>query len=676
MTKSEAKKRIHKLKKVINHHRYLYHVLDRQEISDAALDSLKNELARLEREYPEFLTPDSPTQRVGGEALEKFEKAEHAFPMLSIDDVFSKEEIEDWAAYVKRLAPNEEFSYFCEMKIDGFAVSLIYKKGQLVRAATRGNGKVGEDVTRNIKTVESIPLAIELHGDVPARAIRKNLSGKLQEGEVEVRGEVYMDKKTFTKVNREQKRKGKQEYANPRNLAAGSVRQLDPTCTASRGLSFIAYDLAGEFGQDKHSEEHDTARALGFRTDPYAALCKNTKEVFEFWQKISGKREKLPYHIDGLVVTIDNNALFEKLGVAGKSPRGMRAWKFAPEQATTVVEEIRVHVGRQGAVTPVAHLTPVQIGGATISRATLHNQDEIERLDVRIGDTVIVGRAGDVIPDVMEVVKDLRTGKEKIFFMPRYCPACGNRLKRTEEVVLRCVNSACSARTREYLYFFVSKKAFDIAGLGPKIIDRLVEEGLVSSAPDIFDLTEGDLTPLERFGEKSAGNIVGAIQKSKKISLARFLFALGIRHAGEETAQDLAQYFGTLENVAKADKEELENIPDVGGVVAEEIHAWFQQKANRDFLKEFLGKGIVIERGERVGSKLKKHSFVFTGILERITRQEAEQKVRMLGGDTSGSVSSKTDYVVVGENPGSKYDKAKELGVKIIGEKEFLEMIG
>lgn len=660
MTKPEGKKRIEKLREAINHHRYLYHVLDKQEISDEAHDSLKHELAELEKQFPEFITSDSPTQRVGGEPLDKFEKAEHKTPMLSIDDVFSGKELEEWEAYLKRLLPGEKISYFCEMKLDGFAISLIYKNGILWRAATRGNGKVGEDVTQNIKTIEAIPL---------------RLLGAIKQKEFEIRGEVYMGKKTFELVNREQKKKGEKEYANPRNLAAGSVRQLDPKFTASRKLKFLPYDIVGEFGQTKHSQEHELFKALGFASDPHAKICKNLEEVMIFWQKMAEERENMPYHIDGVVINVDENSLFEKLGVAGKSPRGMRAFKFAPKQATTIIEDIQVHIGRTGALTPIAHLKPVEISGVTISRATLHNQDEIERLDVRIGDTVIIGRAGDVIPDIINVIKELRIGKEKKFRMPLACPVCGEKLSKTEEVILRCINKKCQARSLEYLHFFVSKKAFDMERLGPKIVDRLVEEGLISKPEDLFDLKEGDLIPLERFREKSAKNIIESVGRSKSISLARFIHALGIRHVGEETASDLAQYFGSISKLEDASMEETNKIPNIGEVVSKEIYRWFRESHNREFIKDLISKGVKIKKPESISAKLGGKTFVFTGTLEKLTRQEAEHRMRMLGGDVSDSVSKKIDYVVIGENPGSKYDKAKELGVKIISEEEFLKML-
>jgi len=650
-------------------------VLDKQEISDEAHDSLKRELSNLEKQFPDLITPDSPTQRVGGEPLEKFEKAEHGTPMLSIDDVFNKEEIDDWEGYIGRLIPGKKINYFCELKIDGFAISLIYRDGILVRAATRGNGRVGENVTGNIKTIESIPLHIELHGKVSKSAMKRRIEKNIHKGDLEIRGEVYMDKKTFERVNREQQKKGEKMYANPRNLGAGSVRQLDPALTRTRGLKFIAYDIVGDIGQSKHSEEHEALRALGFVTVPHEKVCKNTEEVFGFWKAVSKEREKLPYNIDGIVIVVDDNVLFDKLGVAGKSPRGMRAFKFAPEQATTVVEDIQVQIGRTGAITPIAHLKPVEVGGVVVSRATLHNLDEIERLDVRIGDTVVVGRAGDVIPDVIEVVGDLRSGKEKKFRMPSKCPACHEKLYKTEGVILRCINKNCPARSREYLYFFVSRRAFNIEKLGPKIIDQLASAGLVSNPADFFDLTEGDLIPLERFQEKSARNVLQSIEASKDIPLWRFIHALGIRHVGEETSNDLAQYFGSIENIKKATVEDIINIPDVGSIVAKEVHDWFGSRHNIEFVQALIEGGVRIQKPERTGRKLKGKIFVFTGTLDKITRQEAERKVRMLGGSPSGSVSSQTDYVVIGENPGSKYDKARELRVKVLSEAEFLKMI-
>ena len=664
--RASAKQRIEKLKEVINYHRYLYHVLNRQEISDAALDSLKHELYQLEEHYPEFITPDSPTQRVAGEPLEGFVKVKHEIPMLSIEDVFSEKELLDWEDYLKRLQPSRPpFEYFAELKIDGFAITLIYETGILKCGATRGDGKVGEDVTQNLKTIESIPLKLRECRYLTSPAKR-----------IEIRGEVYMRKEAFEKVNQERKKKGEALYANPRNLAAGSIRQLDPKLAASRPLEFLAYDLVTDLGQKTHSEEHQILKALGFKTDTWAKICQNLEEVIGLWRKIAKERTTLPHLIDGVVVIVNDNDLFSKLGVVGKSPRGMRAFKFSPEQATTILKDIKLQVGRTGAITPVAYLKPVEVGGVTVSRATLHNTEEIKRLGVKIGDTVIVGRAGDVIPEVIKVLPKLRTGKEKKFQMPKVCPVCGRKLvRKAKEVVWRCENPDCQARRREFLYHFTSKKAFDIEGLGPKIIDQLIDENLISRAPDVFELKEGDLLLLERFAEKSAQNLVQALSNSKKITLPRFIYSLGIRHVGEETAIDLARYFGSIDKLKKSSREELEKIPDIGGKVSESIYNWFQQKRNQKLIDDLIKVGVKILPPEIIGKKLQGLTFVITGTLELMSRTEAEKKIRLQGGHPLSSLSKQTDYLVVGSEPGSKYERAKELGVRTINEKEFLHLI-
>lgn len=673
MTKREAKKRIKKLRKVIRHHRYLYHVENKQEISPEALDSLKHELYELEQQFPSLITPDSPTQRVAGKPLEEFEKVEHEVPMLSIEDVFSREELQDWQDYLQRLAPQAEFNYFCELKIDGFAITLIYQDGVLSQGATRGNGRVGEDVTQNLKTIESIPLKLSVRGEVPNQKIK--IKKRIKKGRIEVRGEVYMSKKAFQEVNQQRKEEGKQPYANPRNTAAGSIRQLDPKLAASRNLSFLAYDLVTDVGQEKHSEEHRILKALGFKVDQ-GKKCKNLAQVIEFWKEAAKKRKPLPFQIDGVVVNVNYNSLFKKLGVAGKSPRGLRALKFSPKQATTKVKDITVQVGRTGAITPIAHLKPVEVGGVTISRATLHNEDEMKELGIRIGDTVIVQRAGDVIPEVVKVLPKLRTGNEKKFKFPKQCPVCGTKLIRPEgEAIWRCPNPDCQARRKEFLYHFVSKKGFDIEGLGPKIINQLIKEDLISNAPDIFELEEGDLVPLERFAEKSASNLISAIQDSTEIPLFRFINALSIRYVGEETSIDLAQYFRSIAKLEDASREELEKIPDIGPNVAQSIYDWFQNKTNLKLIKNLKRAGIKIIPPQAVSKELEGKTFVFTGSLKTMTRSEAKKKVRLAGGDPSSSVSKNTDYVVIGRNPGSKLDQAKKLGVKTIDEKEFLKIL-
>jgi len=662
MRLAEAKARTGKLKKAIAKYRYEYHVLDKSSISPEALDSLKHELKKLEDEFPDLITPDSPTQRVAGEPLKNFKKVSHRAPMLSLEDVFSEEEFSDWAGRIKKLLRSEKLpELFAELKFDGLACSLVYKNGILERAATRGDGKVGENVTANIRTIEAVPLRLE-----------KNVKG-----EIEIRGEVIITKKAFEKINREQKKKGEQIYANPRNLAAGSLRQLDPEITAARHLDFHAYDLVAELGQKTHSKEHEILKELGFKTDNLARVMSRAEEVFRFKEKVEREREKLPYGIDGLVVQVNDNKIFQKLGVAGKAPRGSVAFKFSPKEATTKVRDVIVQVGRTGKLTPVAVLEPVEVGGVTISRASLHNEEEIRRLGLKIGDTVIVGRAGDVIPDVRKVLKELRRGREKEFHMPEKCPVCERGVKREKGGPLTfCKNKFCPAKHRENIYHFVSKHAFDIDGLGPKIVNVLLDRGLIQDAADIFDLKEGDIQPLERFGEKSAANIVAAVKAKSKISLPRFLIALGILHVGEETAEDLADRFGSLEKLEKAGLAELQNIPNVGDVVAKSIYEWFRDSYNKRFLDKLL-KRVSIEKYHAPSGKLKGKKFVITGTLESLTRDEAKARIRKLGGDASETVSEETDYLVAGSDPGStKLEKAQKLGVKIIDEKEFLKLLG
>lgn len=674
LSKKEAGERIKKLKKTISHHRYLYHILDQSEISDSALDSLKKELSSLEKEYPEFLTKDSPTQRVGGRALKKFEKVKHEIPMLSMEDVFSEKEIQSWEDYLKRLTRLEKIEYFAELKIDGFAVSLIYENGIFLQGSTRGNGKIGEDVTNNLKTIDSIPLKIELRTKALGK-MESEIKNLIKNGKIEIRGEVYMERDDFEKMNKDLENRGEKKYANPRNLAAGSIRQLDPKLASSRPLKFLAYNIVTNFGQVKHSEEHQMLPMLGFKSDK-GKVCRKLEEVFDYWREVIGKRNALPFQVDGVVVLVNNNSLFKKLGKAGRGSRATRALKFSPEEATTTVQDIILQVGRTGAVTPVAVLKPVKVGGTTITKATLHNEDEIKRLEIKIGDTVIVARAGDVIPDIIKVLKDLRTGKEKKFYFKKKCPICGKDLvKKENEAIWRCKNPKCSAVRRKSLYHFVSKKAFDIDGLGPKAIDKLMDEKLISSAPDIFRLAEGDLIPLERFAEKSASNLIKAIEKSKKIALSRFIFGLGIRYVGEETSIDLADYFGSLKNIRKTKLEELEKVPDIGCVVARSIYKWFRGKSNLELINNLIGAGIKIISPKKVEKKLKGKRFLFTGSLINMTRDEAKNRVRMLGGDISSSVSKETDFVICGNSPGSKKEKAKKLGVKIISEKEFLKII-
>jgi DNA ligase (NAD+) len=671
MTKKEAKQRIEKLKKLIERYRYSRHVLDKELVPIEVEDSLKKELFDLEQRFPELITPDSPSQRVGGKPLEKFEKVRHPEPMLSFNDAFSQKDMEDWLERISKLLSPEEIKqidYFCELKIDGLAIELIYENQILKTGSTRGDGIIGEDVTQNLKTIETIPLKLEKE-----RWKREGLGTTPQ---LVVRGEVFISKKEFEKINQEQIKAGLAPYANPRNLAAGSIRQLDPKVTASRHLDSFAYDLITDLGQKTHQEKHQILKALGFKINPHNKYCRNLEEVFQFHKEAQKLREKIPYEIDGIVVIVNNIKILEKLGVVGKAPRGAIAYKFPLKQATTIIKDIRFQVGRTGAITPVAYLKPVEVGGVIISRATLHNEEEIKRLGVKIGDTVVIGRAGDVIPDVVRVLLELRTGKEKEIHFPKKCPACQKELiKPKNETVWRCPNPKCFARQREYFYHFVN--VFDIIGLGPRIIDRLIEEGLISDPADLFKLREGDILPLERFAEKSAKNLIEAIQSKKKITLPRLIYALGIRNVGNETAQDLAEHFGSMEKLKKASLEELQKIRDIGPVVAKSIYDWFQEKRNLEFLEKLKKSGVEIAdlRLKIKDLRLKGKTFVLTGSLETMTREEAKEKIRLLGGETSESVSKRTDFVVVGKKPGSKFQTAKKFGIKILNEKAFLKMI-
>ena len=684
MDKNEAQNRVQKLKKLIQKHRYLYHVLDKQEISDAALDSLKKELFDLEQKFPELVTSDSPTQRVGGKPLDKFKKAKHIVPMLSFNDAFSNDEMKEWVERISKLLTQKEsqMNFFCELKIDGLAVELIYQDGLFVTGSTRGDGKIGEDVTQNLKTINAIPLKLRDKEQVIKDLKKQKVSSSIIKAiekfdfkkQVIVRGEVFISKKEFEKANKEREKQGKPVHSNPRNLAAGSMRQLDSRVTARRSLDSFIYDLMTDLGSTTHQEKHAILGAFGFKINKENRYCRDLDKVFDLYKDIEKIREKLYYQIDGLVVNINSNKVFQKLGVVGKAPRGSIAFKFPAEQSTTIVEDIQIQIGRTGALTPVAHLKPVKIGGAMISRATLHNEDEIERLDVRIGDTVVVGRAGDVIPDVVKVLPELRTGKEKKFKMPDKCPVCKGGVKK-KQVVHYCINPNCFAIQKTYFFHFVSKKAFDIEGLGPKIVESLISQGLVSDPADIFELEHGDLVPLERFAEKSAENLITSIKESKEITLSRFIYALGIRNVGEETAQDLAEKFGSVGKLQETKLEDLENIQDVGPIVAQSISDWFSQKKNIQFLEKLDRVGIKIKKPSLISQKLKDKIFVLTGGLETMTRDEAKDKIRKLGGDISGFVSKETDYVIVGNEPGLKYDKAKKLGVKTIKEKEFLDLI-
>ena len=669
MNKKAAQNRIQKLRDEINHHRYLYHVLDKEEISEAALDSLKHELFKLERQFPELVTPDSPTQRVGGQSLEKFVKVIHSQPVLSLEDVFSFEELREWLERNQKIIPGN-YDFYSELKLDGLAVVLTYKNGFLSKGATRGDGKVGEDITQNLKTIESIPLKISRNLKIKGK--------KIVLPEVfEVRGEVVMAKKVFEKINQEQLKLGQPVFANPRNVAAGSLRQLDPKIAAARKLECFTFEIITDIGQKTHEEVHEILSALGFKTNPHNEFCFNLAAVQKYLIKWETARLKLAYQTDGVVVVVNNLILEKKLGYVGKTQRWMAAYKFPAEQAVTIVEDIKIQVGRIGTLTPVAVLKPVRLAGTIVSRATLHNQDEIKRLDIRIGDTVIVQKAGDIIPDIIQVLPKLRTGQEKPFVMPKKCPICLSLVIRPEgEVNYYCSNLKCFAVEKEKIVHFVSRKAFDIEGLGPKIIEQLINEGLIGSAADLFKLTAGDLEPLARFAEKSAGNLVEALAKSKKISLAKFIYSLGIRHVGEETAIALAEQFGSVAKIKKTSLAELAEVEDIGEETAKSLRDYFNSAATIQFLQDLEKAGIkpFFVKTDK-SAKLNGQVFVLTGGLDNFTRDEAKNLIRKNGGEISESVSQKTDYVVAGTDSGSKYDKAKKLGIRILTEKDFAELL-
>lgn len=666
MNKDEARKRVEKLRESIDRYRYEYHVLDTQTLSDAALDSLKHELYKLEQEFPELITPDSPTQRVGGKALAKFKKVTHARPMLSMEDVFTPEEFGEWFERVKKLSGHDEIALWLMPKIDGLAVSLVYENGRLVSAATRGDGKIGEDVTLNVRTIDSVPLAL----------MGPRLSAPISHGgRVEIRGEIYIPTKDFQKLNEEQEKRGEPTFANPRNAAAGSVRQLDPSITASRHLSFVAWDLVTDLGQTSQSEEWELLKELGFRATPDSIEAGSVEDVAKHWHAIQKKREKLGFWIDGMVVRVNDNATYDRLGVIGKTPRGLVAWKFPAEEVTTVVKDIQWFVGRTGALTPVAVVEPTFVGGTTVQHASLHNIEEIERLDVRVGDTVILYKAGDIIPKVKEALKALRPSGAKAVRVPTECPVCGSPVEKREgEVAIYCTNRRCSAQNQEAVLH--AARAFEIDGIGPSTIAALMDGGIIQLPPDLFALTPDDLMPLEGFADVSANKLVAEIQSKKRIPLARFITGLGIRNVGEETARDLAETFGTIERVMDATLEDLVAVENVGAVVARSIVDFFGAAHNRELVASYLDRGVVIERAaKRAAGKLAGKSFVLTGTLESLSRDEAKEAIRAHGGDPSESVSKKTSYVIVGTEPGSKAEKAKKLGVPILSEKEFLAMI-
>jgi len=668
MSKTEDKKRIDALRKEIARLRSEYHIENKPDVTDEVYDSLTRELRTLLKKNPEFEDPNAPENRVAGKPLPKFEKVRHQVRMLSLNDVFSEEELYEWENRIKKLLPvHARIDYFCEVKFDGLAVSLIYEKGKLVRGATRGDGFVGEDITENLKTIHSIPLVLR-------EAI-----------DIEIRGEALLSKAQLGELNKRQEREGKPLFANTRNAAAGSLRQLDPKLAASRKLDFVAYDIKGGTHKeiDTHSKEHKFLHQLGFVIFPdLEATAENLSEVIDFIKKFEKIRSNFPYGTDGIVVSVDDLELQQILGVVGKAPRYMVAFKYPAERATTIVKDITVNVGRTGVLTPLALFPPTPVAGSTVSKATLHNMDQIERLGLRIGDTVVIEKAGDVIPKVVEVLSRMRTGKEKKFTMPKVCPVCKTAIEQKKlpaqtSVAHYCPNPKCPAKSLRSLEHFVS--VFEIYELGPKILRRFKDEGLITDAADIFTLKREDIAMLPRFGEKSAENIVNEIRSKKRISLSRFLWALGILHVGEETARDIAAHFGTLEKViiaATSNHEEINMIENIGPAVQKSLSDFFQDKNNLHFIKKLEKNGVVVEKAERKkAGKFTGMNFVLTGTLSSMSRPIAKEKILALGGKVVGSVSSNTTYVVAGTDPGSKLKNAEKLGIKVLTEKEFLALL-
>ena len=734
MTLSEAQKRIEKLRQEIDYHRYNYAVLDKETISAAALDSLNIELFRLENEFPELITPDSPTQRVAGEALDKFKKIVHSEPMISLFDAFSETDMRDWEErnenYLKRKIKED---YYCELKLDGLAINLKYINGLLIEGATRGDGKVGENVTGNIKTINSIPLRLRMPSAKELDVLELNNSEKnelhklIEQGTMEIRGESVMSKNVFAELNKKYLSLGKAELANTRNGVAGSIRQLDSKITAERKLDFYAYDLLlsgferGEIIKTRSAADK-LANLLGFKTLKQNKVVQNLEEVFKFYEEIEKKRTALPFDIDGTVVKINDLKMWLTLGIVGKAPRYMMAYKFSAEQATTKINDIIWQVGRTGALTPTAVLEPVKVGGATISRSTLHNFDEINRLDLRLGDTVIIERSGDVIPKVISVLKNLRTGQEKKIIAPDSCPICGAKVLRTgDEVAYRCSNKKCFAVMMREIIHFVSKDAADLAGLGPKVIEQFLNGGLIKDAADLYNLKKEDLLSLERFAEKKADNVLKIITERRTLSLERFIYGLGIRHVGEESAamladnykkyrqkkyknelnisennnsksksaskikiSDLINYFNTLS------KEDLENLVDVGPIVSNSLKNFWIDNHNLKLLEKFEANGLnlILDSANFSfagvtpdilnpnNSELIDKIFVLTGSLENLTRSEAKDKIKQCGGRVKESLTKDTNYLIVGTEPGSKLEQAKKSGITILNETEFLELIG
>ena len=666
----DSAQQIDSLREKLRYHEHRYYVLDDPEISDAEYDVLMNELKALEAAHPELLTPDSPTQRVGGKPREGFVKVAHSAPMLSLDNAYNEQELRDWARRVEELSGRAEIEYECELKLDGLSMALRYNDGKFASAVTRGDGMIGEDVTLNLRTVRSVPLSI------PAAVLKKTKMPP----EFEVRGEVIFPTKSFERMNEDREKQGLAKFANPRNAAAGAVRVLEPNITAQRRLDFYAYFLLvdGRVHIERQSDALDTLEAMGFKVNPNRKVFKSIDDVLKFIHAKEKERESLPYEIDGVVIKVNSTALWQRLGFTGKAPRWAIAYKYAARAGVTQVEDVLVQVGRTGKLTPVAALKPVPIGGTTVSRATLHNMDEIERLGLLIGDWVQVERGGDVIPKVVKVLDDKEHPRgRKHFHMPERCPVCGGHVVRTEgEADHRCVNANCPAKLRESVLHFASRGVMNIDGMGDSLVNQLVDRGLVKNVADIYDLDEEKLLSLERMGKKSAENILKEIQGTKKLPLERVIYGLGIRMVGERTAQFLAEHFGSLDALMAATEEELLEVEEVGPRIAQSIHEFFEEPSNVQLVKRLEASGLQFKGIKKVrGTALAGQTFVLTGTLPTWSRDEAKKMIEDAGGKVSGSVSKKTNYVVAGEDAGSKLDKARELGVAVIDEDELKRLL-